>query len=338
MNEDLYIQLLYKKLQGEINPEEQGQLDQWLAASDDNRLTAQSVEKAWELGEGEEPELSIDLDADFALLEERILADEEATEKTEAVVRPMRRKTPYWQIAAAIAALLVFAFLSRSYLSDSDEWNTLATVAETKLEQNLADGSRVWLNENSQLEYPSGFSGKERRIRLKGEAFFEVTKDASKPFIIETNNGEVTVLGTSFSVRDYSKESNLNVAVVTGRVQLKGNDSGDVIIMNAGESGALNKENNTLVKEKQYSNAAAWHTRELIFNDRPVKEAIRDIEAFYGVEIRLENAVFIDCPFTNTYQNQPIEAVLETINIVFQTKSEKVQDKIYKLSGGTNCN
>ena len=337
MNEDLYIQLLYKRLQGEINPEEQGQLDQWLKASADHRFTAQTIEKAWELGEGEEPELNIDLDADFALLEERILADEEA-EKTEAIVRPIGRKTPYWQIAAAIAALLVFAFLTRNYLTSSEQWNTLATVANASLEQQLADGSRVWLNENSQLEYPSEFAGGERRIRLNGEAFFEVTKDASKPFIIETGSGEVKVLGTSFSVRDHAKETTLEVAVVTGKVQLKGKTSEKVIVMTAGQSGLLDKQKKVLTKQLQSNNAAAWHTRELAFNEIPMREAIQDLEAFYDIQIKVENEALLNCPFTSTFKNQTIEAVMETLDTIFQTESEKLQDKIYNLRGGRSCN
>jgi len=337
MNEDLYIQLLYKKLQGEINPEEQIQLDQWLKASADHRFTAQTIEKAWELGEGEEPELAIDLDTDFALLEDRILAEEEA-EKKEAIIRPIGRKTPYWQIAAAIAALLVFAFLTRNYFTSNEQWNTLATVANSSLEQRLADGSRIWLNENSQLEYPSDFSGSERRIRLKGEAFFEVTKDASKPFIIETNSGEVKVLGTSFSVRDYSKETTLKVAVVTGKVQLKGKTSEETIIMTAGQSGVLDKQKNLLTKAPQSNNAAAWHTRELAFNEIPMREAIRDIEAFYNIQIKVDNEGLLNCPFTSTFKNQPLEAIMETLNTIFQTESEKLQDKIYTLRGGRSCN
>ena len=102
----------------------------------------------------------------------------------------------------------------------------------------LSDGTRVWMNADSQLEFPEHFSGARRTVRLSGEAYFEVAKDRKHPFVVESPYFTTTVLGTTFNVRAYSP-SDASVALVEGRVSVKPNTGGRALVMNPGQLASM---------------------------------------------------------------------------------------------------
>jgi len=348
MNEDFYINLIYKKLSGELTPPEAKQLNAWIAQSDDNRLTATSVEKAWQASDNLQPKVEVDLDTEFASLE-NLLDDEPAvTSKKEATIKPIKTPTQkaaprrnWLSIAAGLLLLIGAGFLLRNSLSSGGtvtnkplEWVTINTADEGQM-VNLSDDSKVYLNKHSKLDYPNKFAGNQRLVKLKGEAFFEVSHDAQNPFIVQTDYEQITVLGTSFNVNT-NPQSRTVVYVATGKVELKQTNTDRKTILKKGDRGQSSTQTGQVENlGQQLPNDMAWRTQKLEFVDTPMLEVLTQITKMYDVKISIGNPDLKKCTFTSTFENQKIETVLETLKTVLDIKVDQKSDVNYTLEGGS---
>jgi len=333
MEEELYISLLQKKLNGSLMPDEQSELDDWLAQSPDNQLVARQVERAWQLSGGFSQDVELDADADFERLERRIAAAEATTGAKVVSMKPRRN---WLAIAAAILLLLVAPLVLRKFMADDAERGRFATgdsPAEQPVE--LADGSKVWLNAQSSLQFFTENEGKQRRVELTGEAFFEVAKDPQRPFVVKTNLGVVTVLGTSFNVRNLSESPTLEVNVSTGKVRLQPTGVKENLLLVANETGVFDQNKNSLVKTSgAFNNTAAWHTNKLVFENTSLDEVLRQLAALHGVVLSVENQAVAQCPVTVTFEKAALDAALETLGTLFGAKVEKTPKGGFRLTGG----
>jgi transmembrane sensor len=206
--------LLVKYLAGETAPAETAQVKDWLSAAEDNRLYFEQFKKIWDGSLDVAGKPRADEDAAFTRLQNRIKSTPPATQP-QAVVKPMRRYN--WLVAAAVAAV----FTAVGYFAS----NYLGRVTLVNLQSNnsvridtLPDGSVVTLNAASKLSYTDKFNGDTRPVTLLGEAFFKITPNKAKPFIINVNGVTVKVVGTSFNVK--SRNGKTEVIVETGIVNV----------------------------------------------------------------------------------------------------------------------
>jgi len=207
-NSHVDYDLLAKYFAGETSTSESEEVEGWIGESDDNWAEFQRLNKVWEkANKSEQPEFASDK------------AWKKIDSRLEIEKRPSNfRKFPLL-IAAALIGLVAVSLVYKSFLAgDYVEQMVLETTSETK-ELTLSDGSIVFLNEASNLEYPSIFRGDERVVSLSGEAFFEISKDPAKPFIINANGSVVKVLGTSFNVQ--AERNTVVVSVETGKVEFR---------------------------------------------------------------------------------------------------------------------
>lgn len=348
MEENIYISLIYKQLSGELSAAENAKLDSWLAASESNQAIAKSVEKAWTLGANYTTEVQVDLDEDFAFLQNRMDALVEtpvvqmeskaksASHKKAATVRPLFSKI---QIAASVLVLVAAGFLLKQYLSGGNSnWQEHYASARSDKAILLADGTKVWVNAGSTFSYPETFDGADRKVKLTGEAFFDVAKDAAHPFIIETKTGTVSVLGTSFNVRDFDKEENMSVDVVTGkvRVAIDGSEASVDLIKN--EQAIYDRKAMNLQKLKNDgANRSAWHTRKFVFSNITLADAIEQVEEVYGVDISIENKAMKDCPLTTTFEGIAINDLMDNIALLYGAKVSTGDSGSFILKEGA-CN
>ena len=163
--------------------------------------------------------------------------------------------------------------------------NTLSTPRGGQYRLMLPDKSLVWLNAKSSITFPSAFIAKERKVSVTGEVYFEVSKDKTRPFIVETGDADVEVLGTQFNVNIYPDEENAAVTLLEGSIKLSHNYTSKILI--PGQQAIFNKNtNNIQLKNVEVDNVVDWKNGLFIFEDASVPEVMRQIERWYDVDVK----------------------------------------------------
>lgn len=193
----------------------------------------------------------------------------------------------------------------------------------------LLDGSKVILNSGSSIRYIKNFEPHQREIELTGEAFFEVTKDPKRPFIVKTNHLTTTVLGTSFNINAF-EERKTEVSLVTGKVEVRVNsDKAEVVNLVPGEALRFFTLNQTVSKGGfDKTKVLAWTQKTIVFNQAQMKEVKRVLENWYGVEIQFVNTPAKDLEISARFNDQTLKDVLEGLSYSarfdFSIQKEKV--------------
>ena len=168
-------------------------------------------------------------------------------------------------------------------ITDANKNNELIIPKGGEYQVVLADGTKVWLNSASRLIYPQSFMGKERRVVLSGEAFFDVAHDAERPFIVETSRMNVKVLGTRFNVNDYDDNEEVSTTLVNGSVEIVSGGQ-EVFRLVPGEQ-AYGKENELEKREVNVRLYTSWIDGKFLFNNTELEEIAKQISRWYDVEI-----------------------------------------------------
>lgn len=181
----------------------------------------------------------------------------------------------------------------------------------------LADGTRVWLNATSELEYPVAFNDGERVVRLKGEAYFEVAKDANRPFIVEAGGMRTRVLGTSFNIQAYDDETDVCATLVSGRVQVSLQSSRATVDLTPGREAVWKRGTSDLrTREADIHKATAWRHGQFLFDEENLDVVTRMLSRWYGVTFEYDG----DRRGTHTFSGRmskdwPLERTLEMVTL-----------------------
>lgn len=199
-----------------------------------------------------------------------------------------------------------------------------------QLHHRLPDSTQVHLNRHSQLSY-SDFDGKERHVTLEGEAFFAVSKDPTRPFIISVDKAKVKVLGTAFQVQAYPGEE-LLVQVKEGTVAVS--VDGQDIVLQAGEAAAYVTNSGLRRLPNLQEELLAWHTHRFTFDDQPLAEVVQMLAEAYQQTIRLENTALQHCPLKATFDGQTLPEVLELLTFIYNMEYT-FENGVHRLAGGS---
>lgn len=196
----------------------------------------------------------------------------------------------------------------------------------------LADGSKVWLNSGTILEFPAQFDKKERVIKLKsGEIYIEVAKDRSKPFFVETPEYKIEVLGTTFNVSSY-ENSNSTVVLVEGNVSLYKNGDNRGLSLQPNELAEFNVQSNTFIKsEVDVLDYTSWKDGYLTLNKTPMTEVLKQIGRYYNLSFNFDQDVKLQMR-TSTgkiHLSNNLENVMTTISLLTSTTYEIENNRIY---------
>lgn len=223
---------------------------------------------------------------------------------------------------AAIAAIAVFAALGTYYVTSnngSDLAQMDAHFYTDKTEISLIDGSFVSLNSHTELAFPEVFTGNERTVSLQGEAFFDIARDTSKPFIVETKNAIIRVLGTSFNVNSLNERT--KVSVVTGRVSVQSKLEPDKVLnLEAGDE-LLIDENSFSLSKVSNQNHLAWKTGVFSFNQSPLNEVVEILNTYYTEELSLKKGTD-DCLLSANFDRAELNEIIEVIRLTCNTEVE----------------
>ena len=238
---------------------------------------------------------------------------------------PVRRTGFGWmRIAASVIIIVGLGLLA--YWVFNDRTKEMTVVAQkTVLNDTLPDGSVVTVNKGSSISYLSKFKGETRQVALKGEAFFNVTPNKKKPFIISVNDVQITVVGTSFNVKTIN--GNTDVVVETGIVKVT--RAGKTVELKANEEVIVNAKDSALTKEKVSDQLYKYYrTKEFVCDDTPLWKLVEVINEAYNSHIVIGNPALKDMSITTTFNNESLEQVLNVISLTLNIKIIKEGDTI----------
>ena len=221
---------------------------------------------------------------------------------------------------AAVALILLSLGTVSYYLVSSGALSKKMVYATGDDQKNLlvelSDGSRIFLNRNSELTYENDFGKKSRNVSLRGEAFFDISADASKPFIIDAGSAMVKVVGTSFNVMTSNEESEVEVFVKTGKVILSGTDNSGSIELDPGYIGKIDTEKSAKSVNED-PNYLSWNTGLLIYNGQTLDVVFKDLKRVYNMDIVADDLTILDNKWTSPIDNQNQETIIRLICVSF---------------------
>jgi len=327
--------ILLSYLLGRLGGEDLARVEQWLNESEANRRELDRLEFVWlESGKLSPEPVPVDVDKAWEKMKDLMVTADVALPETPAPGKIIRMTPLRWlSAAAAVVLLAVGTWWGLRTFSSAPEM-LMVKGSDTVKQDTLPDGTLISLNSGSTLEYPEKFGGKNREVRLKGDAYFKVSPDKSQPFVIDAGRAFIKVLGTSFLVKADSGAP-LVVVVREGLVMLftVSRISGDTasLMLTSGQSGILGPSGPGLLA-KPGPDESYWLDHRLEFRDTPLSEVIALISKYTGAVVRVSNPAILDCHLTSTFENEPAETMLKVISESFGLELKK-QGNEYLLSG-----
>ncbi len=332
-----YENLLARYFAGEASAEERAALTAWRRTSAENERTFAAFEKIWnDAGAEQQPRIP-NIDRAWQELEAKLGLPQA---QTRARILEMKKPEPRvalahvfaWRgrsgmLAAAAILLLAFSTLLYRLWQSAPALQTLVTANAEQRKIELPDGSVVALNSGSTLEYPKTFAGATREVKLSGEAFFEVAHDGAHPFLVNTANAQIKVLGTKFGI--WSREEETRVVVREGRVALRGNEpqSAGVELMANQMSIRRMQEAPEAVRAIEAQYALGWLEGRIVFDQAALTEVVAELQRVYNVEIALAKPSLALNTITGSFNRKPVESVLAsiclTLNLQYRQEGER---------------
>lgn len=190
--------------------------------------------------------------------------------------------------------------------------NTIATARGNQYVLVLSDGSKVWLNAMSSMRFPTAFKGKERRVEITGEAYFEIAKNASMPFKVVAGGGEIEVLGTHFNVNSYSDESSVKTTLLEGAVAVRKEDAR--VTLSPGQQAAFSAERKTInLKDVDAAKETAWKDGYFSFDNTDIYTLMRQASRWYDVEVEFKGRVTEDGFSGRIPRSVPLSKLLKVL-------------------------
>lgn len=314
MTEQEFNALIKRYQQGTASPEERALLDAWFESIDHNQAPLQWNES--------------DEDRQFQKINER-----RGAEKKRARIIPL-----YLQKWSRIAATLLLLSSASLVLWDKVLRNEtmIATAIPGELNKTiLADGTLVWLKGNSTLQYPERFDTNERIVYLKGEALFEVAKDASHPFVIRCGGLNARVLGTSFNIK--ADDHDIELLVLTGKVELSDAENKNTVVVLPNEKVTYDGQPQNLatpVIEGEKEKVITGTEYNMAFSNTTMAEVLKRIEGKFDRKVTLQESGISPCLITADFTDQSLEATLRMTAQILGFEYE-INNRSVVIKGGS---
>ena len=282
MNKDI----LHKFFEGNASFEEEAAVKQWMEESAENRLAFLKERKLF--------------DAMLLLGNEEIIKNG----KKRFSINLSSLRTELIKIAAVVAITLggSYFYYQSSLEKELMAMQTITVPAGQRINITLVDGTNVWLNARTSLSYPVKFGKNNRQVVLDGEAYFDVTKDKSKPFIVQTNNYNVEVLGTQFDVNAYSETGEFETTLMSGSVKVaSASDSTQKITLKPNNKVYLQDGKLHVTAVDDY-NPYRWKEGLICFKNETFTSIMKDFEKYYGLTIQVKNKNVFKYVYTGKFR------------------------------------
>ena len=347
---DVDWELLFRYREGKCTPEESAAFERWLSADAQHRMYFDAAVRAGALwldemdAEAERQGVRVPTDAKLpeppstpAAAPTPVIGPgtlgKRATRPTLRLHVPARRRRSFVlpvAAAATIAAAGVFAWraFSPSITTAPDVASAMSVVTTRpgqRAELRLRDGTRVVLGVASTLRYADDYGARAREVSLSGEAYFDVIHDNRRPFVVHAGNAVAEDLGTAFVVRAYPGDADVRVVVADGKVALRAAEafSSAARVLERGQLGQLRIDGEMAVRQVDPDNYLSWTGGELVFDDTPLSEVIRQLERWYDLDVRLADSALASRPLTASFKDKTITQVLELLGPSLDVRYER---------------
>ena len=326
-SEIYYLALIYDFLTGNLDKDQLQELQDWRQESAEHQHFYEQACLFFEMMDFGITSDDYDLERAFQEFLSRQAEEHQAPSP--------KNYTRIWSYAAVAAALILTFFIGIYYSKETARHENRSTAIfvekGSKSRTILPDGTAVWLNSASKLELNPSFGEKERRIKVEGEAFFDVAHDKGRPFIVETADVQVRVLGTAFNLSCYPKE-NTRVALVRGLVELVSNQ-GQAVRMHPNETVVYHAESTSFHRvSSTIEDEYGWRESKFIFKDRSFHLIVSQLERMFAIDIEVLDKELLQRKFTGDFVSN--ESLSEILNVMskggefnYHIKGRKV--KIY---------
>jgi transmembrane sensor len=322
--------ILGRKLEGEVSVEEEMALNEWLNTSTTNKQVYFQLKELW--NHKQDQTNNAQAIAAYDKLINRIKFAE--VTQTQSRVRQISfRVNQFVRYAAIVFFILSFGYLASYYISNesaSAEFCTISVPKGNKSEVILPDGSRIWLNNSSKLVYPKKFNRKFRKVELTGEAYFEIKPNAKVPFLVQTSDVSIKVLGTKFNVSAYPNDKFIETTLISGKVTVRSNENPEIEnTLVPGESMSYDKVSNRLTKTQVDTKFYTyWMKGEFVFKDEKFETLAKRIERIYNVEITFQDQSLKEKTYTGDFKvDDNIYTILEVIKRSTSEPIEYITDR-----------
>jgi transmembrane sensor len=299
--------LLVKYLLGEASPAERRQVEAWIAEERTNQRYFEHFKLIWDKSR----ELAAHSTADEDMAWQRFQQRMNSGRSPRGMIRSFPQRSGWWRVAAILIATA--AIVSMIYYFTNNAAEAPVTVAATNASQvdTLPDGSVITLNRHSSLSYPGKFSKDTRIVELQGEAFFSVTPDKDKPFIVHVNGITVKVVGTSFNIKATGDKT--EIIVETGLVQVI--NKRQTITVTPREKLVVAHPDSTLVKEKVTDQLYSYYrNKEFVCDHTPLWKLVQVLNEAYDAHIVIGANEIRNLPLTTTFNDESLDNILDIIS------------------------
>ena len=337
-NIDHWYETITAYKQGELSEQQIAELMHWKAEDSEHAQLFDEVEKTWQ--KSRENTVFPDFDIQSAWLKVKSQKIDVTVEKKRSAISIIF-ESPFLRAAAAVLLLAVITWVMSQVVFTKPTFTDLASLKGVK-EFYLPDSSKVWLRDNTTLRYSSTYGAEERMVFLDGEAFFEVRKDATKPFTVLSYRSRVIVKGTSFLVKSRMADSIDCIQVEEGKVAVleKYSRSGKELMLTKGMKASVDvygglKQNTdtTLLVVAPWRNPD--YIEQLSFVSTPLKDVIKDLREKTNIFVTLEDRNAESCRFTGEFENSTPEEIMQVIALSMNMQVEKVGTTF--VLKGTGC-
>lgn len=315
------IDILIHYVTNEASPEDRIAVEQWCLQDSKNQQELENLQQVWNMTASTFPSPATDAVASLIRFKEKAASNK----KTVVMLPGKKYKWQTWMKVAAVFAgipLMIWFFM----LKTSPVKELTATTSGQTGTTLLADGSTVVLNKNSSLSYPESFTGKTRSVSLnKGEAFFKVSHDQTKPFFVRVNGMQIKVVGTAFNVK--VSKGKTEVIVESGKVEVDNHKNH--ILLSPAESVLVNPSDVHLQKEKHTDLLYNYYrSKEFIADGTPLWKLCEVLEEAYEVKISFQQNALRDLPMNATFKNESLDDILSVIAKTFSLKVTRKDKQI----------
>lgn len=322
--------LLVKYLLGEASASERKEVDNWIDADPEHYRYYEHFKFIWDESQQLAASSTVNENDAWKRFQQRIASASEDTDGSPlmTVVKPSRTRWYETRVAASIIMLLGVSALVLFVLvpfKDSNSHKSVVVATNTAAKaETLPDGSIITLNKNSAITFDKGFTEAKRVVSLKGEAFFQIQPDKTKPFIVTVNDVTITVLGTSFNVK--SMNGKTEVVVESGMVKVeRANQS---VQLKQKEKLEINSRDSLMEKAPVTDQLYKFYrTREFVCDDTPLPVLIQAINENYGVNIVIKNPALYDIRMNVPFYNETLDQILKVIVETNEEYNIKIERK-----------